>query len=35
MKKWALFEQKKIKLWNKWQFVDNEADIMHLVLKMQ
>jgi hypothetical protein len=30
-----LFEQRKIKLWNKQHFVETEADIMQHVLKMQ
>jgi hypothetical protein len=30
-----LIEQKKIKLWNKWHFVENETEIPQYVLKMQ
>jgi len=29
------FEQKMIKLWNKWHFVKNKTEIMHHVWKMQ
>jgi hypothetical protein len=31
----VLFEQKKIKLLNKWHFVENETKIMQHILKMQ
>jgi hypothetical protein len=30
-----LFEQKKIRLWNKRHFVENKTDIIHDVLKIQ
>ena len=30
-----LFEQKKIKLWNKWHFVKNNTEILQPVLEMQ
>jgi hypothetical protein len=30
-----IFEQNMIKLWNKWHFVENKAEIMQHVLKMQ
>ena len=30
-----LFEQKKIKLWNKWHFVEKKVEIMQHFLKMQ
>jgi hypothetical protein len=33
MKKY-LFEQKKIKLWNNWHFVENKTEIMQHALKM-
>ena len=29
------FEQKKMKVWNKWQFVETKTDIMQQVLKTQ
>ena len=31
----VLFEHKKIKLWNKWHFVENKTEIIQHVLKMQ
>jgi hypothetical protein len=31
----VLFEQKKIKLWNKWHFVEKKMEIMQHFLKMQ
>jgi hypothetical protein len=31
----VLFDQKKIKLWNKWNFVENKTEIMQHALKMQ
>ena len=31
----VLFEQKKIKLWNKWYAVENKTEIMQHVFKMQ
>ena len=34
MKQNLLFEQKKIKLWNKQHFVENKAEIIHHVLKI-
>jgi len=30
-----LFEQKKIKICNKWQFVESKTEIMQRVFKMQ
>jgi len=33
--KYILLEEKKIKLWNKQQFVENKTQIMQYVLKMQ
>jgi len=30
----VLFMQKKIKLWNKWCFVENKTEILQHVLKM-
>jgi len=30
-----LFEQKKIKSWNKWHYVENKTEIMWSVLQMQ
>ena len=34
MKQNLLFEQKKVKLWNKQHFVENKAEIIHHVLKI-
>jgi len=34
-KKLVLFEKKKIKLWNKWHFVEGNTKIMQHILKMQ
>ena len=34
-KMWILFEQNKIKLWNKWQAVENWPQIMQHIFKMQ
>ena len=34
-KLWVLFEQKEIKLLNKWRFVESETEIMQHVLRMQ
>jgi hypothetical protein len=31
----VLLEQKMIKQWNKWNFVENKTDIMQHVLKMK
>jgi hypothetical protein len=31
----TLFEEKKIKSWNKWHFVEDNTEIMQPVLKMQ
>ena len=31
----VLFEQKKVKFWNKQHFVENKTEIMQQVLKMQ
>ena len=30
----VLCEKKKIKLWNKWHFVENKTEIMQCVLQM-
>jgi len=35
LRKNILFEQKKIKLQNTWNFVENKTDIMQHVLKIQ
>jgi hypothetical protein len=29
-----LFEQKEIKLWHKWHFVENKTEIMEYILKI-
>jgi hypothetical protein len=35
IKKVVLFEEKKIKLWNKWVFVENKSETMQYILNMQ
>jgi hypothetical protein len=30
----VLFEQKKVKLWNKWHFVENKTELRNHILKM-